>query len=109
MHFQGTDIAVMLQPYCFLNPRDISSPPTSPLGGNTELRVNYWINCGVPIGTLVVVGMTGVVHCRRRWEVRCMKEWEARELQLRDQRKTKVTRKCLLQANLPRTETQHAY
>jgi len=28
----------------------------------------------------MVVGMTGVVHCRRRWEVRCMKEWEAREL-----------------------------
>lgn len=80
-----------------------------PLCGNTELGVNYWVNCGVPIGTLVVVGMTGVGHCRRRWEVRCMKEWEARKLQLRDQRRTRVTRKCLLQANVPRTEMWHAY
>lgn len=49
--------------------------------------------------------MTGIVHGRRRWEVRCMKEWEARESQLRDQRKTRVTRKCLLWASVPRTET----
>lgn len=89
MRFQGTDemnVAMMLQPYCFSiaffrlwSPCDTSSP-SLPLCGNTELRVNDWVNCGVPIGTLVVVGMTGVVHCRRRWEVRCMKEWEAREL-----------------------------
>lgn len=49
--------------------------------------------------------MTGIVHGRRRWEVRCMKEGEAKESQLRDQRKTRVTRKCLLCVNVPRTET----
>lgn len=83
--------------------------PFPQLCGNTELQVFYWVNCGIPIGTLVVIGMTGAVHGRRRWEVRCMKEWEAKESQLRDQRKTRVTRKCLLQANVLRTETWHAY
>lgn len=77
--------------------------------GNKELQVIHWVNCGIPIGTLVVIGMTSIVHGRRRWEVRCMKEWEARESQLRDQRKTRVTRKCLLWVNVPRTETWHAY
>lgn len=102
------DVAVVLSQGCFLNaffklwsPRGISSRSPS-------TRWKRWVNRGAPIGTPVVAGMTGVVHGRRRWEVRCTKEWEARESQLRDQRKTRVTRKCLLQASLPRTETRHA-
>lgn len=83
--------------------------PFSQVCGNTELQVIYWVNGGIPIGTLVVIGVTGIVHGRRRWEVRCMKEGEAKESQLRDQRKTRVTRKCLLCVNVPRTETWHAY
>lgn len=80
-------------------------PPLPQVSANTEFQVFDWVNGGIPIGTLVVIGMTGIVHGRRRWEVRCMMEWEARESQLRDQRKTRVTRKCLLRANVLRTET----
>lgn len=64
--------------------------PAPTLRGNTGLRVNYWVNRGVPIGRLGAVGMSGV-RGRRRWEVRCTKEWEAGELQVGDQRKTRVT------------------
>lgn len=58
---------MMLQQYCFSNAFFyfgllVLFPPFPQLHGNTGLQAVYWVKCGIPIGTLVVIGMTGVVH-----------------------------------------------
>lgn len=69
MHFQGADerchdattillfkciFFTLVSLCCFL--------PFPQLRGNMGLQAVYWVKCGIPIGTLVVIGMTGVVH-----------------------------------------------
>lgn len=82
-----TDSVLMLQPCCFLNQFFglwsplwyIFTPLSSHYGEMLNFRsIDYWVTCGIPIGTLLVVGVTGAVRCRRKWKVRFMKEWKGR-------------------------------